>query len=279
MEARNRAGAEGRGPIFGKRVLVPRPKHQAGKTAELLRNRGAEPVVFPLIEIVPPRDPAPLKASLARLKDYDAVAFTSANAVDFFIRAIRDEGHDIEILSDLAIASIGPGTSAALEKYAIIPDIVASSHIGEGIAEAILALFADKSKKAAPRILLPRALVAREELPTMLREAGMIVDIVTAYETMPIGLEGCEELKKELSRQAIDVVLLTSSSTAHSLADALGEDAQSLLDGVVIASIGPIATETARSRSMHVDVSADPFTIPALIAALEQHLAKLAEKT
>ena len=41
-------------PLFGKRILVTRPEHQAEDTARAIRERGAEPVIVPAIEIVRP---------------------------------------------------------------------------------------------------------------------------------------------------------------------------------------------------------------------------------
>ena len=46
------------GPLSGKRVLLPRAAHQVAPTMELLRERGAEPVPFPVIAMVAPPDPA-----------------------------------------------------------------------------------------------------------------------------------------------------------------------------------------------------------------------------
>src|SRR5262249_34835157 len=54
-----------RGPLFGIRVLVTRTREQSEGTADLLRARGAEPVVVPSIELHPPKDPAKLAAAVA----------------------------------------------------------------------------------------------------------------------------------------------------------------------------------------------------------------------
>jgi uroporphyrinogen-III synthase len=62
-------------------VLIPRPSGQAGRTAKAIRERGGEPTVLPLIEIVPPPDPGALAAALAELGAYEWVLFTSENGV------------------------------------------------------------------------------------------------------------------------------------------------------------------------------------------------------
>lgn len=262
--------ANGKRALLGKRVLVPRPKHQAEETARLLRERGAVPVIMPLIEVGPPPSREPLGRAVRALSQYDLVALTSANAVDAVLGELRAQGREAGELALVKVASIGPGTTAALENAGIIPDIVASQHVGEGMAETIIAALSDASRERTPRVLLPRALVAREELPSMLREAGIELDVVAAYETRPVSREDCEALRNQLEQGAIDALLLTSSSTVTSLCDALGERAGELLAHTVLATIGPIAEETARARGLRVGVSAEPYTVPALLDALER---------
>lgn len=259
--------------LSGKRVLVARPKAQAEETAALLRQRGAEPVVVPLIEVVAPPNIGLLSRAVRELSRYDVVVFTSANAVRAVIDEAWSQGLDLaRALEGVCFASIGPGTTAALEARGIRPEIIADNHVGEGMAEAVLSAW--KEGERAPRILLPRALVARDELPTMLREAGCSVEIVPAYETRKAPREAIDALSLELMRSAIDAVLLTSSSTVTSLCDALGERAAELLSHTVLATIGPIAEETAKARGLSVAVSADPYTVPALIDALERYFAR-----
>ena len=73
-----------RRPLFGKRILVTRAREQAGGTAALLRELGADPWVVPTIDLRAPADPAPLALALADLRRgaYTWAAFTSANGVE-----------------------------------------------------------------------------------------------------------------------------------------------------------------------------------------------------
>jgi uroporphyrinogen-III synthase len=41
-------------PLAGKRILVTRARHQAGKLADALESLGAEVLRLPTIEIIPP---------------------------------------------------------------------------------------------------------------------------------------------------------------------------------------------------------------------------------
>ena len=83
-----------RQPLFGRRVLVTRAPSrpaswrrrspQAGARGRCSRRWSGS---------LPPDDPAPLDAALDRLADYDAIVFTSANAVRFTARRARAARH------------------------------------------------------------------------------------------------------------------------------------------------------------------------------------------
>ena len=61
----------------------------------------------------------------------------------------------------------------------------------------------------------------------------------------------------------------TSSSTVRGFVALLAPaDARRLLDGVVVAAIGPITAETAAEHGLHVAVMPNEYTIPALADAI-----------
>jgi uroporphyrinogen III methyltransferase/synthase len=64
------------------------------------------------------------------------------------------------------------------------------------------------------------------------------VSVVPVYETRSASPAAQDDLRRRMREGLVDVVLLTSSSTADSLADALGPEAAELLRGVLVASIG-----------------------------------------
>lgn len=257
--------------LFGKRVLVTRATAQAGSLSEQLRDVGAQPVEHPTIRLCPPSDSGPLAAALADLGSYDWAVFTSQNAVDAFFDALDASGGDARRLGGTKIAAVGPKTAKALARRGLRADLVPTQYRGDAAADALVA-----AAGASSRVLLPRAKVAREVLPERLRAAGHEVDVVPVYENRPPTAEGLAALRAELEA-GVDVVTFTSSSTVDNLIDALGDDAQRLLDGVTIASIGPITTATAEGRGLHVDVSATRYTTKGLVEALVHHYGEASE--
>ncbi|HEX4336317.1 MAG TPA: uroporphyrinogen-III C-methyltransferase [Polyangiaceae bacterium] len=251
-----------RKPLFGKRLLVPRPLHQARETASRIRERSAEPVVFPVIDIVDPPDPAPLERALVELPSYDWVLFTSSNGVDRFFAALAKAGRDARAFGRALVGVIGPGTGAALARYGVRADVVAREFVGEGLAREIA---------GARRVLIARALVARDALPDALRSAGAHVDVVPVYRTVPAAPDKGAELRHLLENDALDVALFTSSSTVENVADLLGPDAPALLARTTVASIGPVTSTTLTARQIRIDVTATTYTVDGLLDALEAH--------
>ena len=258
-------------PLFGKRVLLTRPRGQGERTAALLRERGAEPVVLPTIAIHPPADPARLDAAVRDLRAgaYTLVAFTSANGVERTWEAIVAVGADARAFGAARLAAIGPATARALEGHGLRPDVLAKEFVGEGLAEAILAAV-PAAGDVRPRALLARAAKARDALPEALRAGGWDVDVVAAYETRAPGPEVGERLAEALEGPGVDAVVFTSSSTVDNLCDLVGDRAAELLARVRVASIGPVTSATAAKRGLRVDVTAAEYTLPGLVRALEE---------
>ena len=266
-------------PLFGRRILVTRAREQAGKTGTLLREKGADPVIVPTIEIHPPADPAPLQQAVTALGQggqrnqgsYDWVVLTSANGVEKLWAEVQRQGKDARAFGRTRLAAIGPGTANALAKVGLTADLVPKDNKGEGLAAELLAAIGDHK----PWILLARATVARDVVPDALRQAGCLVDVVPAYETRSPPRPFIEALAALLEANEIDAVTFTSSSTVEHFCAALDGRAAELLANTCVASIGPITTETAERLGVRVDVTAETHTIPGLVTALERHFASL----
>ncbi len=258
-------------PLLGKRVLVTRAKDQAESLASLLRDRGAEPVVVPTIEIHPPSDPSSMVDAVREMRErYDWIVVTSVNGALRLWAEVQRQGQDACAFDHVKIAAIGPGTAAALERCGRIADLTAKEHRQEGLASEMRLML----HGATRRVLFARAETARDALPKALREAGCVVDEVAVYRTLSPPPAALAALTAQFAAGEIDVVMFTSSSTVEHLCDALGTRAPSLLAATCVASIGPVTTETALKRGVRVDVTAHESTILGLVTALEKHFQK-----
>jgi uroporphyrinogen III methyltransferase/synthase len=256
-------------PLLGRRIVVTRAREQASDLVTLLAEQGAECLEFPTIKVVPAADSAPLDDAINRLAAYDWIVFTSVNGVQFFFERLFELDRDVRALNHLHTAAIGPATSQRLRTFGLKSDIVPENYRAEAVVEAFRSLDL-KGKK----VLLPRAAEARPVLPVELRKMGAEVDEVTAYLTEKVA-DNADQLIEHLADKSIDLITFTSSSTVKNFKALLPPDRfQELLDGVAIASIGPITTDTAIELGFEVDITAPTYTIPGLCDAILKHYAK-----
>ncbi len=241
--------------LRGKRVVVTRAREQAAELAAKLSAIGAEVIEFPTIDLRPPEDSKPLEDAVARIGDYDWLIFTSANGVRFF--AARHP--DLSAFHG-RVCAIGPATKCAVEELGLEVDVVPREYV----AESLIAAFEGEDLNGK-RILLPRAAVARDLVPEELRRSGALVDVVEAYRT--IIPEDAPARAHEIfgGGSKPDWVTFTSSSTVKNFVAAAGVSA---LEGVRVASIGPVTSETARSLGISVDAEAEEYTTSGLVAAM-----------
>jgi uroporphyrinogen III methyltransferase/synthase len=256
-------------PLFGKRIVVTRSREQAAELVDMLEERGAEAIQAPTIRIAPPEDMEALDRACADAGAYDWIVFTSANAVDSFMRRVLANG-DIRDLKGVRLCAIGPSTAQCLSRYGIRVDLTP----GEARSEAVIdALKAAATVKGA-RFLLPRSDIGREVLADQLRDAGAEVSAVAAYRTLPGGSErdADQDIYRMLLDGRIDVVTFTSASTVKNFAKILGEEqAADLLRTTVVASIGPVTAEAAQQLGIQTTVMPERYTIPDLVDALVEH--------
>ncbi|HEX4133708.1 MAG TPA: uroporphyrinogen-III C-methyltransferase [Bryobacteraceae bacterium] len=244
-------------PLFGRRIVVTRAREQAGELSALLHNLGAEVIELPTIEIKPADDYGPLDQAIARLDEYGWLIFTSANGVRFFLDRLDRSRLDLRAIQG-RICAIGPATRDALERFHLKVDCMAERYVAEGLLDAMAAYDLSGS-----RILIARAAVARDLLPTDLTRRGAIVDVIEAYRTSaPAGL--AHRAADILSRKP-DWITFTSSSTVKNLVSATGVEA---LQNVNCASIGPVTTATLRENGVPVAAEAVAYTVPGLVQAL-----------
>jgi uroporphyrinogen-III synthase len=263
----------GRFPLRGVRVLVGRARHQASALSADLRKLGAEVLEVPFIEIRKPRSFRPLDTALRNLGSYDWLILTSVNGVEAMWERLARMRVTKKIFKHLKVAAIGPATKKAIAKRKIRVDVVPEEYVAESVVKSL------RKQVKGKRILLVRAKVARDVIPRDLRRAGAQVDVVEAYETV-VPKSSRARLRVALRNRdrRPDVITFTSSSTAKNFLSLLGTNTgkgRSLrrrrppqLDGITLASIGPVTSATLRTLKLGVDVEAKEYTIPGLIQAI-----------
>lgn len=250
-------------PLFGKRVLVTRSREQASVLSGAIEDLGGEPLEFPTIGVAEPEDFGPLDGAIKRLSDYRWIIFTSVNGVRAFFERLRRQGRDVRELHSARLCAIGPKTREALEGYCLKVDYVPGEYRAEEIVKELFG-----KVQPGDRVLLPRADIARKVLPEALKEMGAAVTEAVAYRTVMGGGSGAL-VREMLERGEIHAVTFTSSSTVRNFVELLDvPDVPGLLEGALVACIGPVTAATAGELGLKVDVVAREYTIEGLVLAI-----------
>ena len=241
-----------------KRILVTRPRAQADSFGDGLRAAGFEPIYFPVIEICPIENNVALDKAINNLNCYEWVVFTSVNAVDVVFDYLVGAKHASPLPNQLRFAAIGSKTADALRKHNIEPDFVPEEYI----AEAILPGLGDLRGKW---VLLPRAEIARKELPEAIVKADGIAHEIAVYKTLPTQTDsdGLAALKS-----GVDVITFTSASTVENFVAIVRQNKLDLLNlpnNPLFACIGPITEQAARKEGLVNLVVAKEYTTEGLI--------------
>jgi uroporphyrinogen III methyltransferase/synthase len=257
-------------PLFGKRILVTRPRDQAAELVHLLESLGADPIEAPMIRILPPADFAGLDAACARVAEFDWIVFASVNAVQSFVERLLASPLDLRALKGVNLCAVGTGTAERLSGYGLKVDLVPGESRGEGVIHAI----AQRGDVRGLKILLPHADIGRELIADELRKRGAEVTEAIAYRTVvaEIEREGEPDIYRMLLDRKIDVVTFTSPSAVRNFVTVLGaEQAADLLRRTAVASIGPVTAEAATQYDITTTIMPAQYTIPALAAAIGAH--------
>jgi uroporphyrinogen-III synthase len=261
--------------LAGIRVLVGRTRQQASGLSAGLRELGAEVIEIPFIEIRKPESYAQLDSALRSLNEYDWLILTSVNGVEAFWERMRELQLDDKAWAHLSIAAIGPATKNSIESRGAKVQVVPRQYVAESVVESL------REQVPGKRVLLARAKVARDVIPTELRKLGAQVDVVEAYET--VVPEGSRLLIREVMRDAArrpNVIAFTSSSTVKNFIRLMDAECgppsdtnqsgaiTELFRGITFASIGPVTSATLRECGFPVSVEAEEYTIPGLITAI-----------
>lgn len=246
------------GALLGRRVVVTRAAEQADALADILRGRGALPVVVPLVEIVPrPGEVAALAA--LRPADFDWLVVTSPNAA----RALADVHPTLAIPADA-------GTNAAVDRRPLV------AAVGTATAEALaaarwqVALVPARQRAAAlvealpagpGRVLVVQGAQAATVLADGLAAKGWTVTVVHPYDSVarqPSAAERADVL-------AADAVVFASGSTARAWVAAFGP-----LAPPVVVAIGPQTAAATERAGLKVSSTAADHSLVGLVVALER---------
>jgi uroporphyrinogen-III synthase len=175
--------------LAGCGVLIVRPAGLGERLAKLLSEEGAQPIIFPTIEVLPAPRPARLSALVARLHNFDWAIFVSPTAARQGMRAVRARRR---WPAEPRVAAVGRGTAAVLEELGF-PRVLAPA--GRGDSESLAAL-PELQEIAGQAIVIFRGEGGREQLARLLAERGASVEYAECYRRGPVSADPAPLLER-----------------------------------------------------------------------------------
>ncbi|HQC43756.1 MAG TPA: uroporphyrinogen-III synthase [Myxococcota bacterium] len=255
--------------LNGRRVLITREAEKAKALADAVVARGGIPVIFPTIEIAPPKDPKPLHDAVKNLALYDWVAVSSKNGVAALKAALAVTGVHITgaHIDGPRFLAVGEGTAQALEEIGVDNPIFPARQDADGLLALMLTLLTDQDP-SHKRALVIRAEVGRDVLIDGLRAAGVQVDFVVGY-TTSFASPSQEAISTLLAQKAPEIALFMSPSAFNGLMAILGEPFNEWLKDCQTVAIGAVTKQAMTDAGFPPDATASKPTIEAMLDCIK----------
>ncbi len=258
--------------LLGRTVVITRSEEKAESLRAELEARGATVLLVPVIRHAAEADGSGIGRAVRERRRYSHLVFTSQTAARFFVEASSRLGVPVAEWAPLCIAAVGPRTAAAIEELGLKPTVMA---VGAGGAALARQLLEGAGLRPHHRVLLPQSSAARPELQRLLEAAGIAVDAVPVYRTLPEDPSKIEPFLRLLRQERPpDAITFASPSAFHALLVLAGEEnCRALERGETrIVSIGPTTSEEIRRKGFPVAAEADLPTPQAVADAVGRAL-------
>ncbi|MEX2117207.1 MAG: uroporphyrinogen-III synthase [Bacteroidota bacterium] len=249
--------------LQGKTVLLTRSDEANSEIATHLESKGARTLSLPTVRFTDPDSWDMCDSAILHLRDFDAVLFTSSNAVRALLKrigVIHPEG--LKMLHSIRTYAVGERTRDSLEAAGVSATMTEGGTAGD---------FADSVGEDVKgwHFFFPKSNIAREVLPEALRARGAFVDEAIVYKTEAPTPKDLDTVRNALRLGTVDILLFFSPSAVFNFTQMIGTG---FTKSLFVAAIGPTTAEAARSAGFAVSVVAEKPTTKALIDSIEMFL-------
>lgn len=252
-------------PLFGQRILVTRPRHQANGMIRRIEELGGVPFLLPTVEIRESEDHTLVDAALAQIRhgEWDWLVFSSANGVNALMERLLTLGRDVRDFAKVKFATVGPKTAAALSEYHLQPDLMPQAKFS---AEELAATLAPQVQ--GQRVLMAKGKQGRAVLAEQLAKVATVGEVIV-YEQAD-AVEAEHEVFNALRRGEIRYVTLTSPNITRSLAKQFDDTIRGRIERgeIQLVAISPLTAAAVQEFDLPPARVATEATAEGLIAEL-----------
>jgi uroporphyrinogen-III synthase len=253
----------GREELSGFRVVVTRPRRQAGTLLDALEERGAKPISLPTIRVEPMADTSELDGAIfeARSGLIDWLVFSSVNAVDVTASRLAALGLSPGQLG-VRVAAVGDATARAARDAGFTVAITPQRATANDLVLALRGLV-----RPGERVLYPRSAIGRNVLPEGLRQLGAVVIVVNAYQTVPEH-EIDSRVLEQVKCGEFDGIVFFSPSSVRRFIELAGDRAPDACRGGPAFCVGPVTAQAAEESGFKVAAISDDPGVTAIVNAI-----------
>jgi uroporphyrinogen III methyltransferase / synthase len=252
-------------PLFGKTIVVTRDAEGGAEFAAKIAARMAVAIEMPVTKIKTLTDSNDFVKTLAQIKAYDWVIFTSCNGVETFFAALAKLGKDARVFGSAKIAAIGVRTAETLAAFGLKADFIPKAFTSKDLAKGLI----DFTNLRGKKILLLRSQIASDDLPQLLEAAGASVDNVSIY-THEKNLCDLKIFSGMLAEKNVNWITFASPFAATCFFEQVPADFVKS-SAAKVASIGPVTSQKLAELGVKVKVEASEHTFDGLLIAIEQY--------
>ncbi|MGE5431176.1 MAG: uroporphyrinogen-III synthase [Syntrophomonadaceae bacterium] len=259
-------GTERRLPLENKTIVITRASEDAKEPVTMFTDCGADVVLFPTIEVVPPDDWTDFDRAVSELSKTDIIIFTSSNSVKTFVKRCAELGLNADY-SKLSVMAVGKKTSAVCEKNGITVSFVPKEFSAEGLIAEL-----KESDVKGKNIFIPGSAIAGTLLPEALRQMGANVRTAASYNVAVPSGENVSIYKEKLSGSKPDLFIFTSPSSFRNFLGIMEvKEVNKYFKDFAVAAIGPTTAAEIEKSGLSVDILPKEYTMEGLLRAVTDH--------
>ena len=252
-------------------ILITRQREQSLEFIAEIEWWGGKAVLLPMINIQDPDSWEELDRALQNIKKYDALIFTSTNAVERFFQRCLLKSVESVSLRRCAVYAVVEKTKQVVEERGLDVKAVPATYSSAGLAE-----YFEGFNIQGKRFLYPRGDLGKTDLIKSLVRQGAIVDPIVIYKNTGPDEIDAEFSYRRLLRGEIDVVSFASPSAAVNFVKLFSlEKIASIDKKTKFAVVGSTTADAVRKVGMHPDIIARQATIAGLLDAIEDYFDSL----
>ena len=253
-------------PLKNKTIVLTRTVEQSKESALALTRLGAEVIVFPTLEIIPPSNWDEFDLVMQKPENIDFIIFTSAHAVQMFRRRCEELKINIDYENKIVVA-VGNKTSSLCKEFDIPVSVIPSKFNAEGVVEEL-----SKFEMTDKFVFIPRSAIGREELPKGLKELGAVIKSIPVYRVSLPTKEHINANLEVLHKSKPELFIFTSPSTFENFLQIVNVvNPAEYFKGYDIAAIGPTTRTAIENRRVKVTIMPEEYTIDGLIKKIIEY--------